>query len=780
MRIVYKQAVLFFLVCAVAFSGCQGKKSDFQSNQLTRVHTDLSYIKDELGRYVFFHGVNASASAKFPANENQQTFVINDADGIPSYVGKPFPLADADRHFRQLHDLGFNSIRLIMTWEAVQPEAPGKFDQEYLDYIQQIVAKANEHHVYVLMDMHQDLFSRFMISKFNDMFDILKTGIIKFGSMEAMVAALVPPYNNAVRGDGAPQWAVQAIMPEKNLDSGHWGSPRIFGRLDANSLNVINSLAGQFLGSGFSLPADILNIVQPDGPFDITETSDFLPFTMWGINGGISLDMQRCFAAFFAGRDVYPTLLVDEQGHRSANGRNIQDFLQDQYTAAWVEVAKKVRDYPNVIGYDIINEPVGFFLVLTLAAAALEMGTIEEVVKMLIYMADPGQAHPDMEMARMAKDLFDLLVALQIIPPDSSAATKEKWGFQDANFMGMIGLNIGFDKNYMQPFFEKVGASIQAVDPRAVIWIEPAIGIDTILGSALGISYYEQNMTRPSGLNYVVYEPHWYPDIYPNLGFNTGPRNYTSEEWRFRDFKPSLEGAIRKAKYSLGNIPVVLGEYGTEYNFNGWNSDGTLKALAVNPTNPKVDYPVSQEILDNYYEAFEDMLLSHMQWCWSPEVTYARGEGWNNEDFSVIGPAPTFTPRGEEAYSRPHPTYLSGKPVSMRFYSKLHYFDRDKGEVNKLGEYELSFKSKETNAPTEIFIPYNLYYSEGFYVWLTDGYAAYDHEDTTLFYYPTADEPGHIHKIRIRPPLDGQENLGWQYFFRENQAISRGTPGDFE
>lgn len=80
-----------------------------------------------------------------------------------------------------------------MTWEAIQPEASGKFDQEYLNYIQKIVEKANKHHIYVLMDMHQDLFGRFFISRFNDIFDILKTGIIKPGSMEAMVAALVPP-----------------------------------------------------------------------------------------------------------------------------------------------------------------------------------------------------------------------------------------------------------------------------------------------------------------------------------------------------------------------------------------------------------------------------------------------------------------------------------------------------------------------------------------------------------------------------------------------------------
>lgn len=131
-----------------------------------------------------------AGSSKFPANENQETFLT---DGIPSYVGKPFPLDHADRHFSQLHKLGINSIRLIMTWEAIQPEASGKFDQEYLNYIQKIVEKANKHHIYVLMDMHQDLFGRFFISRFNDIFDILKTGIIKPGSMEAMVAALVPP-----------------------------------------------------------------------------------------------------------------------------------------------------------------------------------------------------------------------------------------------------------------------------------------------------------------------------------------------------------------------------------------------------------------------------------------------------------------------------------------------------------------------------------------------------------------------------------------------------------
>lgn len=754
------------------------RKMDFEKRRLPKVHTYLNYLKDEYGRYVFLHGVNVSGSDKFPANDDPCMtdsvpcqFTLGKVR--PTYVGKPFPLEDADRHFRQLKELGFNVIRLTLNWEGIQPESPDSFDEEYLNYIQKIVEKANEYNIYVLLDMHQDIFSRHLIVYFNNTKDYLTDDLLEmlsagFGipkellpTFLALVSLKKPiylPYNDAVRGDGAPRWAVKAIMPEKNMDSPAWGYPKLLGRLinpTPEFMEAVTRVIKKFTGMDFQFPAglsDILKELSPTGyPYDITETTDLLPWTNWGVNGALSLDIQRSFAAFFAGRTVFPNLKPDGE-------RNIQDYLQDAYTRAWVEVARRVKDYPNVIGYDIMNEPIGFFLILTIASAYFEIGRKEGIKNFIEMMFDDPQ---------LADDLVDILTALYILPDDTSDETKRKWGLEYVDLMGLLGTNYGFDKNYLQPFYEKVGRAIQDVDPDAIIWIESTLGLEFILSwfTGTGESPYQLNMTRPRGLNHVVYAPHWYADIYPFIGFNMPYREFTPEEVKFRDYVPSLKNVIARASHSLGNIPVVLGEFGTYFTFNGGAE-----------MSRKEDYIVSKEILDNYFEAHEQLLLSHIMWCWSYENTDERGEGWNAENFSIIeGKKYNFKPRGETAYSRPYPMFISGKPVHLHFYSPHHYFDPKKGVVNPEREFELWFESKESEAPTEIFIPYEVHYPEGFYVWITDGYAVYDHPNRKLYYYPAEDEPGYIHRIRIRPPLPKKENIGWAYFFKE-KTVATGNP----
>jgi hypothetical protein len=203
---------------------------------------------------------------------------------------------------------------------------------------------------------------------------------------------------------------------------------------------------------------------------------------------------------------------------------------------------------------------------------------------------------------------------------------------------------------------------------------------------------------------------------------------------------------------------VVYGEFGTYFNFNGIEQA------------ERDDYQVSAHILDNYYEAFERLFTSNVLWCYSPENDFELGDLWNHEDFSVIDPR--GAPRGEEAWRRPYAAALAGKPISTHYHSELHYFDPDKGEVNKVGEFEVVYAAKETGAPSEIVIPDRVY-PDGFYVWVSDGICHYDPDDHVLYHKPSRDEPGVEHWVRILPPLKKHEAVGWQYFFDGNRVIAR-------
>ncbi len=117
---------------------------------------------DDLGRTVLLRGVNLGGSSKVPRRPDGATYR---REGFyehrqVSFVDRPFPIADADGHFSRLREWGFELLRLLVCWEAVEHAGPGRYDEEYLEYLRRLVAKAAGHGLAVLVDPHQDVWSR--------------------------------------------------------------------------------------------------------------------------------------------------------------------------------------------------------------------------------------------------------------------------------------------------------------------------------------------------------------------------------------------------------------------------------------------------------------------------------------------------------------------------------------------------------------------------------------------------------------------------------------------
>jgi hypothetical protein len=127
------------------------------------IRIDGRWLKVTQGRAVLLRGINLSGSAKLTCRPNGATHVRDRffAHCDVSFVGRPFPLHEAGEHLARLREWGFTFLRLLVTWEAVAHAGPTTFDQEYLDYLRQVVARAHIYGFQVLIDPHQDVWSRF-------------------------------------------------------------------------------------------------------------------------------------------------------------------------------------------------------------------------------------------------------------------------------------------------------------------------------------------------------------------------------------------------------------------------------------------------------------------------------------------------------------------------------------------------------------------------------------------------------------------------------------------
>ncbi len=131
------------------------------SKDTFNVFVDGDSFKDEFGRQLIFKGINLAA--KVPSKPEGATFLkkgFKDHKEV-SFVGRPFPLEEANEHFARLKHWGFTLLRLSTSWEAVEHFGRGTYDEDYLDYLEKFVTIANLYGFKIFIDFHQDVWSRF-------------------------------------------------------------------------------------------------------------------------------------------------------------------------------------------------------------------------------------------------------------------------------------------------------------------------------------------------------------------------------------------------------------------------------------------------------------------------------------------------------------------------------------------------------------------------------------------------------------------------------------------
>lgn len=138
-------SILFtLLMCACCFGFAEDKSIPHPGKSRLnhgRVTVSGTQFLDGAGKPLLLHGINVINKSK--------------AEGYTRNIERS--------DFADIRSWGMNCVRLGIFWDGLEPE-PGKIDEGYLGRIAQIVDWAEAEGLYVILDMHQDLFSE----KFSD------------------------------------------------------------------------------------------------------------------------------------------------------------------------------------------------------------------------------------------------------------------------------------------------------------------------------------------------------------------------------------------------------------------------------------------------------------------------------------------------------------------------------------------------------------------------------------------------------------------------------------
>jgi endoglycosylceramidase len=154
-------ALLPSLVAVLVLAACSGSSSDTGTTTTDVDDPPVEAVADLLA----LHAVRGPAPAIVDADDRQILLRGVNLNGLGDYYQAnpdlPPNVAVTEDDFEEMATFGFSVVRLLVSWSRLQPEA-GTIDDRYIDEIRIAVDQAAAHGLYVVLDMHQDAFSKYV------------------------------------------------------------------------------------------------------------------------------------------------------------------------------------------------------------------------------------------------------------------------------------------------------------------------------------------------------------------------------------------------------------------------------------------------------------------------------------------------------------------------------------------------------------------------------------------------------------------------------------------
>lgn len=601
------------------------------------------HFVDSLGRKRTLKGINVDNSMKLPAEPFLPSYGGNslDANNVffegdkVSFVGRPFPLDEAEEHWRRIKSWGYNIVRYVLTWEAIEHEGPGKYDDDFVNYtieMLKIVHKVGG--IYVFLESHQDVWSRYSGGSGAPLWTFYAAGLqpTNFSATEAAICHNDARFPNPTDSECYPRmfWTTNYHrLANQTMFTIFFAGKTYFPHLKINGVDIQTYLQGHHQDAlthlskrvvdalpelveygtllGFEsinephmglLGTPDLGVIPKDQTIRLGTTPTFFQSMILGM--GLPVEVEK-YMVTLSGPVKQGSEVVDPQGKTvwlSAEETARYDSHYGWKRSGWtpgecIFSALKIWEWSRSVDLEDVHR-------LSLEE---RLNFVQTQCRLLqpSYFSDPSKISSYLGNKTPPKRV-DVEFALANFFIDFYLSYKQLVRDLNKDFLMLI----------QPPMF--CPPPDLSNDKRGVIDDKTVYAPHWYDVMTLMLKTWNEHFNADSlGISRGQY-------AHPALGVVVGEkaiRNCIAKQ---------LEFIVEDGKERLGNIPAIMTETGIPFDMNKKKAYGDYK------------YTLQTSALDTIANGLEQLGLHHTYWSYCAVNSHEYGDHWNNEDFAFWSP----------------------------------------------------------------------------------------------------------------------------------------------